>query len=155
MHLRKVNLTPTESKRQLRGGTWKKWGREVRPPLTASKWAMTSLPQKAFYQFSGLDCHSCNFVTSRVENKKSACDSIVMTWVDDGEIRSPYVRRLKNLIRHVPPWLVAPTTAQRLNEKHSLYRLQSLAATVVEWYEVKYLNTALYNSPVVSRSFKP
>ena len=43
----------------------------------------------------------------------------------------------------------------QLNEKHSLYRLQSLAATVVEWYEVKYLNTALYNSPVVSRSFKP
>lgn len=49
--------------------------------------------------------------------------------------------------RPVPPWLVAPTTAERDS--------QAVQIAVGEWYEVKYLNTALYNCPVVSRSFKP
>ena len=77
---------------------------------------------------------------------KSACDSIVMTWVDDGHVRSPYIGRLKKLILHTPPWAIGTT----LTEQDA----QAEQIAVVDWYEAKYLNTALYNSPVVSRSFK-
>lgn len=146
VYLRKVNLTPTEIKRQLRAGAWRKWGASVRPPLTEREKLMTSLPKKAFYEFSGLDCYSCKFVTGRVENKKAACDSTVMMWVDDGEIRSPYIGRLKNLMMHVPPWVTAETTAGRDAEAEQI--------AAVEWYEVKAFNAAVYNSPVVTRSFK-
>lgn len=139
-------MPPTEIKRQLRAGAWRNWGASVCPPLTEHEKLMTSIQKKHSMSFLDYTATHDMFVMGRVENKKAACDSIVVMWVDDGEIRSPYAGRLKNLMIHVPPWVTASTIAER--------DAQAEQIATVKWYEVKDFNAAVYNGPVVTRSFK-
>ena len=139
-------MTAAEIKRQLKAGSWRVWALTVRPPLSARELAMASLPRRACYKFSGLNCHACKFVISSIEKKKVTCDSIVMTWVDDGTVRTPYVGRLKQLLLHVPPWVNAGTSAEQME--------QAVQIADVEWFDVLGYNATLYNSPIVSRSTK-
>ena len=143
-------LHPTESRIRtlLKEHSWELRGRNALPPLTDRERAMTRLPMTSCFIDDGADFQATKFCTERVETNKKACDSIVITLVQDPSrpIVTPHIGRVQAFISHVPPW------ASHL--PYPVQQKQAIQIANVDWYKSLGPNHQLYNCPAVNRVMK-